>query len=149
MGCLWLRRHRSTLVLTGTSIPEGPICRLQVAGCRLKIEKRKKNKIKPINTSYKQVAVPTNIYHVPVVAFVAESTWSECLVSSSFFLWRRIEQENASVLFSYIMQPKGNLSLSLLLFCEFYGFLFCRPSCFLGPVFTQHLPHNFVPLELE
>ena len=97
-----------------------------------------------MNTSYKQVAEPTDIYHVPVVAFVAESTWSECLVSSSFFLWRRIEQENTSVLFSYIMQPKGNLSLSLLLFCEFYGFLFCRPSCFLGPVFTQHLPYNLI-----
>ena len=76
-----------------------------------------------MNTSYKQVAEPSDIYHVPVVPFVAKSTWSECLVSSSFFLWRRIEQENASVLFSYIMQPKGNLSLSLLLFTA---------SCFVG-----------------
>ena len=30
----------------------------------------------------------------------------QCLVSSRFFLWRRIEQENASVLFSHILQPK-------------------------------------------
>ena len=32
----------------------------------------------------------------------------QCLVSSRFFLWRRIEQENASVPFSHILQPKIN-----------------------------------------
>ena len=61
------------------------------------------------------------------------STWWECLVSCSFFLWCSIEQENASVLFSHILQPKGNPFLvCVVLFFEFNGFLFCRPSCFLS-----------------
>ena len=48
-------------------------------------------------------------------------------MSSIFFLWRRIEQEHGSGLFSRSLQPKGN---------PFFGFsnssasVFCRPSCF-------------------
>ena len=61
-------------------------------------------------------------------AFVAaESTWWECLVSCSFFLWCSIEQENASVLFSHILQPKGNPFLVCVVL-----FLNLMASCFVG-----------------
>ena len=45
------------------------------------------------------------------LSFVAESIWRECLVGSRFFLRRRTEQENASVLFSHILQPKSEFMI--------------------------------------
>ena len=55
------------------------------------------------------------------LSFVAESIWRECLVGSRFFLRRRTEQENASVLFSHILQPKSEF---LILFFLSLLFLF-------------------------
>ena len=55
-------------------------------------------------------------------------------MSSSFFLWRRVEQENASVLFSQIMQPKGNpfrvvvVAFSDLRLLVLSAILFSQPS---------------------
>ena len=55
------------------------------------------------------------------LSFVAESIWRECLVGSRFFLRRRTEQENVSVLFSHILQPKSEF---LILFFLSLLFLF-------------------------
>ena len=59
-------------------------CRLQVAGWKLKKKKKESNIYK--HESYKQVAEFTFLSCFWV--FVTESTWRECLVSSSFFLWQ-------------------------------------------------------------
>ena len=66
---------------------------MQVENEIKKGEKEKQNITNKHILLYKQVAEPTDIlyihvYYVPVVAFVTESTWCECLViGSSFFLY--------------------------------------------------------------